>query len=127
MTRRSIRAALALAAALGFGGQAAAANIGQQVYTENCQTCHQATGEGRPPVFPALKGAKVTVGPKPALLALVLNGKGAMPPWKTQLSDEEVAAVTTYVRSAWGNKASPVTPAEVKAARAAKPALAAKP
>jgi len=112
---------LAFATALTAAGAASAAANGQQVYANNCAACHQPTGEGRPPVFPALKGDKTAVGPKAAVLAVVLNGRGAMPAWKTALTDEEVAAVVTYVRNAWGNKAPAVTTADVTAAKSGKP------
>jgi mono/diheme cytochrome c family protein len=78
---KGVFAAAALAAGLMISGAAAAAANGQQVYSENCVACHQATGEGRPPVFPALKGDANVTGAKAPLIATVLNGKGAMPPW----------------------------------------------
>jgi cytochrome c oxidase subunit 2 len=119
MDPRNTLGGLALVAGLSLAGAAAAAGAnGQQVYADNCASCHQPTGEGRPPVFPALKGDKVALGPKPPLLALVLNGKAAMPPWKSELTDDEIAAAVSYVRQAWGNKAPPVTAAEVAQARA---------
>jgi cytochrome c oxidase subunit 2 len=71
-----------------------------------------------PPAFPALDGSKVATGPKAAHIALVLGGKPgtAMAPF-ARLTDSELAAVLTYTRTAWGNKAGEVQPAEVKAAR----------
>jgi mono/diheme cytochrome c family protein len=48
---------------------------------------------------------------------LVLNGRGGMPAFRNSLSDDQLAAIITYVRSAWGNKAPPVTAATVAAAR----------
>ena len=50
---------------------------------------------------------------------MVMEGKGAMPAWKPVLSDTEIAAVITYTRNHWSNKASEniVQPAEVLAAR----------
>jgi cytochrome c oxidase subunit 2 len=92
---------------------------GAGVYAANCATCHQATGKGLPGSFPALDGSPIVTGPKAAQLKLVLNGtpKG-MPAWKG-LSDTEVAAVITYTRNNWSNKAKEniVQPAEVLAAR----------
>jgi cytochrome c oxidase subunit 2 len=117
---RRIIAAAGLAAGLAAAGAAAAATNGQQVYAENCAVCHQATGEGRPPTFPPLKGDAVATGPKAGVLAVVLNGRKAMPPWKYELTDDEIAAVVSYVRNAWGNKASAVTPADVAAVKAGK-------
>jgi len=114
---RKVRFLTAAGLALALAAPAAAATDGQQVFLANCAACHQATGLGRPPTFPALKGDKFLQGPKGPVLATVLNGRGGMPAWKTELSDEEVAAAVSYVRTAWGNKAPPITPKEVAAAR----------
>ena len=92
---------------------------GEKVYTANCVACHQATGKGLEAMkAPALAGNKVVTGSKQEPIDTVLNGRPntAMQPFK-QLSDAEIAAVLTYVRSSWGNKASDVQPAEVKARR----------
>lgn len=79
---------------------------GQKVYAGNCAACHQASGKGVPGAFPALEGSKVVLGPQDDQIALLLNGKAgtAMASFK-QLSDVELAAVSTYTRNAWGNKA----------------------
>jgi cytochrome c oxidase subunit 2 len=91
---------------------------GEKVYAANCVACHQATGKGMPPAFPALDGSKLTNGPKAAQIALVLNGKqGTAMASFARLTDTELAAVITYTRTAWGNKAGEVQPSEVKAAR----------
>jgi cytochrome c oxidase subunit 2 len=92
---------------------------GEKVYAANCVACHQATGKGMPPAFPALDGSKIASGDKKAHIDIVLNGKPptTMASFK-QLSDTEIAAVITYERNAWGNKAGDaVQPGEVKAAR----------
>ena len=92
--------------------------LGEKVYAANCVACHQATGKGMPPAFPPLDGSKLAVGPKAAQIALVLNGKqGTAMASFSRLSDSELAAVITYTRTAWGNKAGEVLPSEVKAAR----------
>lgn len=88
---------------------------GAQVYATNCGVCHQAHGKGVPNAFPALDGSKV-VADKQQQIQILLNGKNAMPAWKT-LSDVELAAVATYVRNNWGNNFGPVQPSEFKAAR----------
>jgi cytochrome c oxidase subunit 2 len=88
---------------------------GQKVYQANCQACHQANGVGVAGAFPALAGSKV-VANKADQIAILLNGKGAMPAWKG-LSDVELAAVATYTKNSWGNSAGEVQPAEFKAAR----------
>jgi cytochrome c oxidase subunit 2 len=97
---------------------------GEKVYASNCVACHQATGMGVPGTFPALSGSKVVTGPKEAQIATVLNGvvKNGKPTlmaaFGKQLSDVEIAAVITYTRNNWANKAGDmVTPADVKAAR----------
>jgi len=92
---------------------------GEKVYASNCVACHQASGMGLPPTFPALSGSKIATGPKEGHLAMVLNGKAgtAMAAFK-HLSDADIAGVVTYERNAWANKTGDmVTPAEVKAAR----------
>lgn len=78
-----------------------------------------ANGKGVPGAFPALDGSPVVNGPKDGQIHLVLNGKNAMPPWKGVLNDTEIAAVITYTRNSWSNKAQEniVQPAEVLAAR----------
>ena len=91
---------------------------GAVVYASNCVACHQDSGKGVPGAFPALDGSKVVNGPKGDQIAMLLNGKNAMPAWKT-LSDTEIAAVITYTRNHWSNKAGQnmVQAAEVLAAR----------
>jgi cytochrome c oxidase subunit 2 len=92
---------------------------GEQVYAANCLACHQATGKGMPPAFPALDGSKVTTGPKAAQIALELKGKpGTAMAAFDRLSDTELAAVITYTRNSWGNKTGEaIQPSEIKAAR----------
>lgn len=104
-----------------------AAADGKAIYDSKCAACHQATGQGLTGAFPPLAGNKdVTGDPKKAISAVIkgMNGpltvggntyNGAMPAWKGQLSNAEIAAVLTYVRSAWGNKASAVTEKQVAA------------
>ena len=94
---------------------------GEKVYAANCVACHQANGMGVPNAFPALAGSKVVNGPKGDQIAIVLNGKQgtAMQAFGKTLSDTDLAAVITYTRNAWTNKAAEnlVQPAEVKSAR----------
>jgi len=93
---------------------------GEKVYAANCVACHQASGKGLPPAFPALDGSKIAIGDKAVHIDRVLNGKSgtAMAAFARQLSDTDIAAVVTYERNAWGNKTGDmVQPAEVKAAR----------
>ncbi|HRO60594.1 MAG TPA: cytochrome c oxidase subunit II [Burkholderiaceae bacterium] len=93
---------------------------GEQVYQANCVACHQANGKGVPPAFPPLESSKLVLGDQAEQIDIVMHGKPgtAMASFK-QLSDVEMAAVITYTRNAWGNKAEDgiVQPAEVAAAR----------
>lgn len=100
---------------------------GKGVYEKNCAVCHQVSGAGLPPAFPALTGSKIANGPifgadgkylKDSHLDRVLNGIRVMPGWKALLNDTEIAAVITYERNALGNSVGDVLqPAQVKAAR----------
>lgn len=97
---------------------------GEQVYAANCVACHQANGKGVPNAFAPLDGSPNVLGAKAHQIDILLNGQdtpaypSAMPSWK-QLSDTEIAAVITYTRNTWSNKAAEniVQPAEVLAAR----------
>jgi mono/diheme cytochrome c family protein len=90
---------------------------GEALFTQNCSACHQITGKGIPGAFPALAGDPFVAGPPEAVATVVLNGRGGMPTFGKDLSNDEIAKILTYVRSSWGNKASPVTPAIVASAR----------
>ena len=100
---------------------------GKTVYEKNCAVCHQVSGAGLPPAFPALTGSKIATGPifgedgkylKDSHLDRVLNGIRVMPGWKALLNDTEIAAVITYERNALGNGVGDVLqPSQVKAAR----------
>ena len=95
---------------------------GDKIYHTTCVACHQAEGQGLPPMFPALKGSKIATGPKEAHLSLVFHGKPgtAMAAFGKQLSEVDIAAVVTYERNAWGNnKGDMVTPKEVLALKQA--------
>ncbi len=105
-----LTAALVLAAA-----PAIAQPSGQTVYAGYCQACHQASGLGTKPIFPALAGDPFVTGAPGPVIDRVVNGKSSMPPFKGQLDDAQIAAAVSYIRSAWGNHAGPVTPAEVAA------------
>lgn len=97
---------------------------GEQVYAANCVACHQVNGKGVPAAFAALDGSPNVLGDKKHQIDILLNGQKSgkfpteMPAWK-QLSDTEIAAVITYTRNTWSNKAAEniVQPAEVLAAR----------
>jgi cytochrome c oxidase subunit 2 len=92
---------------------------GEQVYTANCQVCHQANGKGGNGVKPLDASAVVLDADKTKQIHTVLEGanKGAMPSWK-QLSDTEIAAVVTFTKNHWSNATGQVVqPTEVAAAR----------
>ena len=105
---------------------------GEKVFKTICSPCHMPTGSGDPTRFiPPLAGSDWvnTQGPN-RIIRIVLNGlngpitvKGqsfsgtAMLPWRDTLSDQDIAAVLTFVRSSWGNKAPPVAPEQVKKIR----------
>ena len=126
---------VAVAASPGAPAPAATAGAqegeGERVYGSVCVTCHQATGEGLQGAFPPLASSAVAVGDPEVSIKIVLHGltgemtrggntyNGMMTPWGSSLSDEEVAAVITYVRSSFGNEADPVTAEQVAAVRAA--------
>lgn len=94
---------------------------GKQVYTTTCQACHQATGIGIPGAFPPLAESEWVNGPSKRIVAIVLHGlqgeinvkgvkfQSVMPPFETQLKSDDIAAVVTYVRNSFGNKADLVT------------------
>ncbi len=90
---------------------------GEKVYAANCAVCHQANGKGAGPFKPLDASALVLDADKSKQIAIMLNGKGAMPAWK-QLSDTEIAAVVTYTKNTWSNKTGQlVQPADIKTAR----------
>lgn len=96
-------------------------DLGKEKFNIICAACHQSTGKGLPPLYPALQNSSVAVGkPISRHIALVLNGVpgSAMQPYKDQLTDEELAAVITYERNAWGNNTNDeIQPADVAAVR----------
>ena len=114
---------------LAWTPQAPPSDDGEQIYMNRCMSCHQVDGKGLAGVFPPLDETEWVNGDKGRLIRIVLQGltgettvkdvvySGAMPPWQSFLNDEEIAAVLTYIRSAWNNDASAVTAQEVAAVR----------
>ncbi len=98
-----------------------AMRAGHAVYVDNCSACHTESGVGPAQLFPALKGDPVVLAADPtAAIHFVLEGgKGAatdhaptgpdMPAFGWKLSDQQIAAVMTYVRNSWGNAAPAVS------------------
>jgi mono/diheme cytochrome c family protein len=111
---------LAANGALGQGG-GGLVKQGQEIFENNCAACHRTNGEGLPVKFPALKGSAYVTGDPGPVMATVLHGRrgklGHMPAWGEKLKDQEIAAVISYIRGAWGNKAAPIKPEDVAAAR----------
>ncbi len=80
---------------------------GERVYTSFCASCHQPNGEGVPPVFPALAGSAIAIGPLNDHLDVIVNGRAgtSMNAFGKQLDAAQLAAVAHYERNAWGNNA----------------------
>jgi cytochrome c oxidase subunit 2 len=95
--------------------------LGKTTYDVKCAACHQISGEGIPPAFPALKGSSIATGPVEGHMNIVVNGKQetSMAAYGPQLTDAELAAVITYERNAWGNNTGDkVQPADIQAFKA---------
>jgi mono/diheme cytochrome c family protein len=120
-TVASLRPAVLLAGA-------APAVDGKQLFGAKCAACHQGSGLGVAGVFPPVAASEWVLGDEKILTNILLHGvngemvvkgntyKGAMPAWNT-LSDDEIAAVLTYIRSDWGNAAPPVKAETIKSQR----------
>jgi mono/diheme cytochrome c family protein len=108
--------------------------VGERLYTTHCASCHGDLGEGMAtpngqPAYPPLAGNRAVELASPAnLVHMVLNGgfgpstrqhprPFGMPPYMLVLSDPEVAALLTHIRTAWGNQASPVSELDVQRLR----------
>ncbi|MFL6672980.1 MAG: c-type cytochrome [Massilia sp.] len=103
---------------------------GGKLYRQHCADCHGANGTGAPPAYPPLAGNRaLTIADPVNAIRVVLNGGFApgtagnprpygMPPYSAVMDDEEVAAVVTYLRASWGNRASAVSPSQVNRYRA---------
>lgn len=89
--------------------------MGEGLFTLNCAACHQANGQGIEGVYPPLAGNEfvLTDDPSPAI-QVVLTGRAGMPHFQDYLSTEEIAAILSYVRTAWGNNASPVNVEQIQ-------------
>lgn len=102
---------------------------GQAIYIDNCSACHRSNGEGTPGTFPPLKGDATVQDHDPTtIIRVILDGAHAvatdarptplsMPSFNWKLSNEEIAAVASFIRSAWGNAASPVSASDVQSMR----------
>jgi len=102
---------------------------GAEVYAHACIACHEADGSGAPRIYPPLPGNANLMSADPtSTLRVILDGAqsvttprapnaGSMPAYAKQLSDQQIADVTNYIRNSWGNAAPLVRPAEVEKAR----------
>jgi mono/diheme cytochrome c family protein len=100
---------------------------GKIVFEQYCLACHQADGSGVPHLNPPLIKTSFVLGDKKKLIGIILNGLSDVEvegesysnpmPGFSFLTDDEVANVLTYVRNSFTNKASAVTPVEVKTVR----------
>jgi mono/diheme cytochrome c family protein len=102
----------------------AGTNNGAAIYTRNCAMCHGASGDGVASAFPPLMKSAYVADQKKAAHAvlyglqgaIVVAGKpynGVMPAWNGTLSNAEIAAVLTHVRTSWGNGYGPISEAVV--------------
>ena len=78
---------------------------GQGVYLKNCVACHQANGQGLPPVFPSLEGSQIVMRDKTRNIEILMEGVqgAAMQAFSKQLSEVDIASVITYTRDSWSN------------------------
>jgi mono/diheme cytochrome c family protein len=102
---------------------------GNAIYAHACVSCHEADGSGAPRIYPPLPGNALLQSADPSsTLRIILDGaqslttqrapnKGSMPAYAGQLSDQQIADVTNYIRNSWGNAASLVTADQVAKAR----------
>ena len=116
-------------AVLAVGASIATAD-GKQIYAGKCSACHQANGAGLAGVFPPLTASEWVLGNDKVLINILLHGvngemvvkgntyNGAMPAWKS-MSDDELAAVMSYIRTDWGNQGAPITAKAVQTQREA--------
>jgi mono/diheme cytochrome c family protein len=103
--------------------------LGRKVYEKQCAVCHGAEGKGQAPQYPPLAGNQsITMASPVNSIRMVLNGgyppgtrknlrPHGMPPFSHILNDEQVAAVVTYIRVAWNNSGTPVSPAQTNELR----------
>lgn len=113
ISRRGRLAALGLALAAGpaLAEDATLLSHGEQLYAANCAACHQVTGAGAEPAFPALAG-NGNLADLELIVGNVHLGRGAMRAFP-DFDDNDLAAVASYIRTSWGNDFGSVTPDEV--------------
>jgi mono/diheme cytochrome c family protein len=88
---------------------------GAQLFADYCAACHQGNGQGIEGAYPALAGnPDVAIEDPQPVIQVVLTGRGGMPRFMEILSNEEVAAILSYVRTSWNNNATPVDVMQVE-------------
>jgi cytochrome c6 len=117
MRIKNLVTAGAFLGALATAGSALAQSGGATLFAENCAACHQPKGEGVAGAFPALVGNKFLLSDPKNPAYVVTHGRGGMPNFSEDLSDAQIATVLSYVRSAWGNSATPIDAATVASVR----------
>jgi mono/diheme cytochrome c family protein len=91
---------------------------GEQIFNSVCIACHQAGGKGVAGIYPALAGDPlVTLDDPGPMVRTLLTGRGGMPTFGGIYSNEQIAAVVSYVRTSFGNNASTVKPEFVQQMR----------
>ncbi len=110
-------AILAVLSAAAFAAPALAQTPGETLFAQNCAACHQAQGQGVAGAFPKLAGNAFVQGDPRAVASVLLHGRGGMPNFSEDLSDADIAAVLSFVRSSWGNSAPSLDAALVAQAR----------
>jgi len=113
----TIRACLLAAAAIAAAPASAQNADGQSLFKKNCAACHQASGKGIPGAFPPLVGSAIVLGAPTEATTVLLKGRGGMPDFSASMSDHDIAAVLSYARASWGNKAGPLSGPDVLALR----------
>lgn len=98
---------------------------GKEIYTQYCVSCHQVDGGGVPGLNPPLEKTTYVVGSKSKLISVLLRGlnsheeidgetySNSMPPFNF-LNNQQISDVLTFIRNSFGNKASAITPGDVK-------------
>lgn len=89
---------------------------GKELYKSYCVACHAVNGSGALYNKSVLNNDAFVLGDPKDVIDVILygrEGEGTMPGWRMTLNDEEVAALATYIRQDWSNRAGPVTPAMV--------------
>jgi mono/diheme cytochrome c family protein len=114
---RRLVASLALLGVIALATETGAQTAGATLFAQNCSACHQLTGLGIHGAFPALAGDPFVLGDAKKPAYVLLHGRGGMPNFSEDLSDADIAAVLSYVRSSWGNHAPPLDAALVASVR----------